>query len=274
MGLKNGMLLVFVLTQIFVFAQDSLSVNCKLMFEYPKRANATWELDAIENVYMCSEGVIDKYDSLGNLRFSQSIKSLGKPDQVAVINTMKLVAFSEEQQSICLFDNTLTKTIDCIDLGELNFLNIKTIAVSSRPQLLWLLDKVNSKLTLLNIQNSSVLLELENLAGMLDAENIIQIKENDNLLYLLDNKKGVYVFDMYGSLIDLFQFEGGEFMSLAGNSLLILKQDVIHVIDQVSLDHQVFACPVLNVDHFEIRGNSFFASDNENVYKFRIQIEK
>ena len=104
---KISLLVIVFLTSYSTFAQDSVSYTWDDKGTVTINENEVWALDAFENVYVSNNEVINKFDSEGELMFSQSIKSLGRMTQMVLINTMKLVHFSEEQQTLCYFDNTL-----------------------------------------------------------------------------------------------------------------------------------------------------------------------
>ena len=72
-----------------------------------------WNVDNLGNLYVIQNNFISKLDSSGKQTYSQSIKSLGRISEIEPINAMKLVLFSEEQQSICFLDNTLSLNGSC-----------------------------------------------------------------------------------------------------------------------------------------------------------------
>ena len=128
---------------------DSLKFEWKKSTVYDLKKDGVWAVDRIGNLYTASNRVINKYDTTGVLKFSQSIKSFGEVEQILPINSMKVVQFSEEQQTLCYLDNTLTQLSDCIDLADRGFVNGALVSYSARLDMVWIYDDVNSKLVLL-----------------------------------------------------------------------------------------------------------------------------
>ena len=77
------------------------SIVWRLEGEYKIGKNEVWSTDILGNVYITDQKVIEKYDSTGVKKFSQSVKSFGKITEIRPVNTMKLVLFSEDQQILC-----------------------------------------------------------------------------------------------------------------------------------------------------------------------------
>ncbi len=254
-----------------LMAQDTVRVEWELERTYKIDSADVWVIDGLENVYISHKGVINKYDSVGVLKFTQSIKSLGQIEQFLPINTMKLVHFSSDQQTLCFFDNTLTRSEDCIDLADHEIYNGTRVAVSSRPDKLWVVDNINSELTLLDIsQSKSQEIEIENLKGVLDLSGISDIIERDNRLYILDKRKGVYLFDIYGSLIKFLQFEGIRDIDALGQTLFMLDDSQLKVTNIRTADIQVLTLPQNDVIDFAVTNRALFLRTSSNVYKYRL----
>jgi len=255
----------------FSFAQDTVSVDWVLEHSYTVDSADTWSVDGLENVYISHKGVINKYDSVGVNKFTQSIKSLGKMEQFLPINTMKLVHFSSDQQTLCFFDNTLTRSQDCIDLAEHEIYNATRVAVSSRPDKLWVVDNINSELTLMDLtQNKNQEIQIENLRGVLDLNGISEIIERDNRLFILDEDRGVYLFDIYGSLIKFIQIKGIQDIDAIGQSLFMLDGSKLKVSNIRTADIQVLNLPQKDVIDFAVSNRAIFLRTKSNVYKYRL----
>ena len=180
-------------------AQDSLC-NWTLLKEYSLEKDAIWNTDVLENIYVVHNRMITKYDSTGVKKFSQSIKSLGQVKAIMPINTMKLVLFSEDQQVLCMLDNTLTMSENLIDLSEYSITSASLATISSQSDKIWILDQLNSRLLLLDLSGKMQFQEVRNLKGILNLNEISSIVESDNHLFLLSPGK-FYEFDMYGTLL-------------------------------------------------------------------------
>lgn len=242
--------------------------------QYKVADDAVWSTDGLENLYVSEFGLINKYDSIGKLKFSQSIKSLGYMKQLVPVNTMKLVHFSEEQQTLCYFDNTLSPLDDCIELSDQGIMNAIFVSESNQPNKIWVLDNLNSRLLLLSLDNLFQVQEIVNLKGILNIEEIDQVKERGNRLFILDRNSGVYVLDLYGTLLEKVSDEN--ILGIDGNEqmLFILKADRLEVKSLVTSDKWTFALPVEGISDFSYRNRFFFFKTKNTVHKFRLQFSQ
>lgn len=292
MKIKALILFLTVLSKTTCFGQDVIGFEGHLnntsylssdtvLYTWEKRvsyaldSNEVWSVDGIGNVFTSQEGVINKYDTIGGLRFSQSIKSMGNMSQLLPINSMKLVHFSEEQQTLCYLDNTLSPTDDCLELADRDIVNASMVAASSRPDLIWVFDNLNSKLILMALDNvSQKQQEIENLAGILDINNISQILERDSKLYLVDDHKGVYVFDIYGSLLNHYDQESINKIDARGQILYMLFDKVLKRTIYAADYQQIIPLPMEGITDFRYSNQHYYFRTSKHVHKFSIQITK
>jgi len=255
-------------------AQDSLGYQWKELQSYPVKQNEIWHIDVLEYYFTSDNGTINKYSLDGKLMFSQSIKSLGQIKDFVSINTSKLIHFSEEQQTLCYFDNTLTALDDCVDLADEGLVNVTMISASSQPNKVWVFDRFNSRLLLLSLNGLNQQQEIMNIIGTLDIKEVSQIKERGNRLFVVDPIKGVYIFDVYGSLIEfvpevgVIQVDGHE------KAMFTLHENELSVRFFDSGKSQSVALPIHGITGFMYRNQHFFFKANETVHKFELQISK
>lgn len=269
--------LILLLAVFFVFyskAQDSTNYYWSEKMTYPIDSSEVWAVDALEYMYISKTGVVNKFDSTGELKFNQSIKSLGKMEQLIPINTMKLVHFSSEQQTLCYFDNTLTQTSDCVELSDREIVNAKLVSASSRSGQIWVFDNLNSTLVLLSVEGNSQTQKIENLRGVLNINKITQIIERNNYLFLLDSEKGVYIFDLYGSLIDFKAVEGVRSIDAFENSLFMLTENELKI--SLLNDGSMLTTHLPDGNYYELKyvNQFFYLRTLSNVHKFTLQISE
>ena len=274
MRISGLILLLIVFFGFYTKAQDSINYSWNERILYPIDSTEVWTVDALGNVYISSAGVISKIDSAGVFKFGQSIKSLGKMEQLIPINTMKLVHFSAEQQTLCYFDNTLTQTSDCLELSDREIVNAKLVSASSRSDQIWVFDNLNSTLVLLSVDGTSQTQKIENLRGVLNINNITQIIERNNHLYLLDSEKGVYIFDLYGSLIDFKAVEGVRSIDAYENTLFMLTESELKIV--LLSDGSLLSTKLPDGNFHELKyiNQFFYLRSLSNVHKFTLQISE
>ena len=115
-----------------------------------------WVPDNVGNIYVYGSDILGKMSNGQLPSFSQSIKSVGEIEQILPVNALKTLLFSETQQQLCFIDNTLSINGSCIDLEEFNIQNALLCATSSRPNLIYVFDQINSTLFLIDINSCAV----------------------------------------------------------------------------------------------------------------------
>jgi hypothetical protein len=260
---------LFLLFTFSFLGQDSLSWT--ILKQYNIGEEEVWNVDLIGNVYLTNQKEIQKYDTTGKLMFKQSIKSMGKIADLESINTMKIVVFSEEQQSICFFDNTLSKSEECMDLANYNIVYSKLISVSGQPDKIWVMDQLNSKLHLLSLGKTMQSQEIVNTRGILELKNLLMMHEYNNQLLLLDYDKGLYFLDLYGSLVDFKPIKNITSAGVFNGKVLYLLDQKLFLIskDNKSIPIQV---PIEGILHFEILNDYVFLRTKNALLKYKVNI--
>lgn len=253
-----------------LFGQDSINYSWESRGVIQIGENDNWSVDAFENVFISDEGIINKYNNQQELLFSQSIRSLGRMTQLLMVNTMKLVHFSEDQQTLCYFDNTLSPMDDCVELSEEDIINASIVCSSNQPNKIWVLDNSNSTLNLLSLDRLNQKQQIKNLRGILDIGNVSQMLESGNRLYLLDKTKGIYVFDMYGSLLEFIKQESIQHFEVVGATLFTLVDNSL-IVRAVEKDGEfTINLPVDEVLELKEENKMFYLRTKKNVHKFSL----
>ncbi|MEI8116701.1 MAG: hypothetical protein WCH03_04120 [Flavobacteriia bacterium] len=172
-------LLLHLSFSILVFSQELTLVET---FTSPNPIN-TWTIDGQNNLLVVSENNIQKKAINGERRFNQTFKSLGNIQSISPINAMKILLFSDVQQSIAIVDKTLSQQGDIIDLSELGFSNVVFICASNRPNLIWVFDQFRSSLNLVDFQKSQILQSIQNVETK--GNSILEMKEYHDHFYVL-----------------------------------------------------------------------------------------
>ena len=241
---------------------------------YKINKGETWAVDLLENIYISSGEIIHKYDSTGNIIFSQSIKSLGNVTEIIPINTMKLLHFSEDQQTLCYFDNTLSFIDDCLDLSVEGIISAELICASNQPNKVWVVDNLNLTLHLLSLSNKQQSQIVRNLRGILDINKITQILERENKLFLIDNTKGIYILDLYASLIEFIDQKNILYLDVNEATIFILSDTDLFVKNLFTGDQLSINLPVDGIFELKYKNDFFYLRVNQNIYKYKLQLYK
>ncbi|MCO5260036.1 MAG: hypothetical protein M9916_07825 [Crocinitomicaceae bacterium] len=217
---KIALFLLTAIVQVNSYAQSIQEVK-----RYPIKEHSLWTVDGLNNIIISYRDRLTKMDTNGKILFDQSQKSLGKIDKIEVVNSLKLVGFSEAQQLLCFFDNSLTSFDKCVDLADYDLMSVSKIEVSGQSDKIWALDQVNSSLYLITMKGLMQNQLVKNIGGNLDIDQVSQMNEWNNTLFLLDKSKGIYLFDIYGTLFRFIELSNVKWMQYYNDYLICLKEN-------------------------------------------------
>ncbi len=266
--------IIGIVSMLFVFgvsAQDTTGIRLIEKSKIELDSSAYWNMDAIGNHLVSLNGTISKIDTSGKIQYTQSIRSYGETSAIVSINTMKLVHFSEEQQTLCFLDNTLTASENCIELADQSIINATFVSSSSQPNKIWVMDQLNSTLYQLPILGNDPTRQVGNLGGLLNFNTVHQIKEAGNKLYLLTSE-GIFVLDIYGSLIDVIRTENITYFDANESHLYMLNEGKLNIRHVRTGATTSIPLPIADVFQMKIVDGALFARTPENVHKFELQM--
>ena len=268
--MKSGFYILIFLWLAPAFGQDS--VAWKKDFEIPVSSQTGWAIDNFNNIYLAEKDLIVKIDPNGKPLFEQSLKKYGQVKTIDARNPMKILIFSEQQQSIFYLDNTLSKQENDIDLSEFDLSYVTQVSGSSQMDKIWTYDQDNSKIKLIT-QNKAQIIQLENTAGILDMKSIHRFFEQNDRLFIVDSLKGVFIFDIYGTLIQFLPEENVGWASAGEDYLYLLKGRRLEILNLVTLNKKTVELPIdESVVEFAVNQNTIFFRTADKIHKFSVQI--
>ena len=231
-----------------------------------------WNVDNLGNLYVVQNNSISKLDSSGKQTYAQSIKSLGAISEIEPINAMKLVLFSEEQQSVCFMDNTLSLNGNCKYFDDFDVKNAKLIATSNRPNLIWVLDEYRSTILLIDIVNDKIIQRVENMKGILnETADFVDLTEKDNFLYLTLANGKVFEFDQMLSETGVQLENFAQISSGKGQQAFYLNNNQINILNLSSNDTKSINSPEKNVFDFKIQGEFLYFRSERIISKYSVK---
>jgi hypothetical protein len=238
------------------------------------KAVSVWNIDELQNVYLIQGNTLIKCDSSGKQLFSQSIKSIGNVAQIEPINALKIAVFSEEQQSICLFDNTLTLNGECNYLDKYGIRNAKLIARSNRPNLFWIYDQFNSTLLLIDIISNKTIQKIDNIKGLIlkgEEENEVErIQEFNNHLYLFDSKETIYEFDQLMTLSGEFKKHSKK-TAFWDNQLIEMEGNKTWITSLINKEIKTYTSADRNPKELKIKGKFLYLNIENKILRFALK---
>lgn len=270
--MKNKLSIFFSILCFALIAQPKFQWIEKATYNIDSTDN--WTADVLGNVYISKRELVQKYDSIGNYKFSQSQKSVGRISSIQAINTMKMIVFSEEQQAMCFLDNTLTPYESCVNFEDQNIGNATKVAVSSQPDKFWVYDQLNSRLQLLSLVQISQAQEIENLKGLLNSIQIAFMFEHNSNLYIVDFSQGIYCLDMYGSLLNFIKKSNFKGFQVDVKFHYFIVEDSVLVIDNETNAEFKVNCPINELIDFKKIGNNYYFRTAKEIKKYQLLLEK
>jgi hypothetical protein len=251
-------------------AQDDPKISWQLKDSISCDSNAIWTIDWIGNLIMQQGGTIDKYDSTGHKLFSQSIKKLGNLHSITPVNAMKIALFSEDQQAVCILDNTLTLSQECIDLDRFDIQWASCFSSSGQQEKMWIFDELGNRLLLISTNNTNQFQEIKNVRGMLNSASIVEIEEIENRLFIKEDRGRLFEFDIYGSLSNVYEIQGAIDFEFRNGKVVFLEenQKQLRILDGYS--EILFDLPIQNVRKFKISGSYFFLQTVDKIFKYEV----
>jgi len=231
-----------------------------------------WNVDVLGNCYIVSEDEITKYDSLGRRKYVQSIKSIGEVQAIAIMNTMRIALFSEDQQVVCFFDNTLTPGDDCLDLNELELSNVTLVSTSVQSDKFWFYDAVNSVVRKYSLQSGGGFIqeqELINFKGLTGASELIWMKEIDNNLFLCCSDGTLIQIDQFGSLKRKFDHISSQF-DLSADFIFTQSANGLLVTDIKNNTTSTITCDLPSFDSFRVVGKNIYFKGVDKIFKYQL----
>ena len=238
------------------------------------KAVSVWNIDELQNLYLIQGSTLIKCDSSGKQLFSQSIKSIGNVAQIEPINALKIAVFSEEQQSICLFDNTLTLNGECNYLDKYGIRNAKLISRSNRPNLFWIYDQFNSTLLLIDIISNKTIQKVDNIKGLIlkgEEENEVEkIQEFNNHLYLFDSKETIYEFDQLMTLSGEFKKHSKK-IAFWENQLIEMEGNKTWITSLINKEIKTYTSTDRNPKDIKIKGKFLYMNIENKILRFALK---
>jgi len=236
-------------------------------------STAIWDIDPIHQSIIYQNQNIQKRDAKGQIMLQESIKSLGNIQKIDAQNPLKIVLFSEDQQSVCFLDNALALQGDCIYLSDLNVSLAASVSASIQTDRIWIYDEPNSKIELITLRNGQGQL-VQNVKGLLNMKSIVNIQEIDNRLFLFDEENQVAWFDQFGNFIDVATLPPNKpiypiqdyFLIADGKNIQALNIDA-EPVSVFFVGDSLLDSPILKM---EVSGERLYLQTQKRLYCYKI----
>ena len=218
--------------------------------------------DHIGRVYLMQGYELFLYSEEGQLLYQFSDLSRGEIEQLDVRNPLKLLLFYPGYAQIAFLDNTLSATLDIVELSQLQ-LDLAQLACTSFDNGFWVYDPVSFRLVRFD-QGLNITNEVSNINMLIGAEtNPTQLMEHDSWLYMYDAEYGIFVFDSFGTYIKSIPIPGAKSISVRSNGIFLEFENRLVKYDDLSLQQMEIELPITDYRSVRIEKKKlFFLTEN------------
>ncbi len=259
-----SILLFITAFSIFSYAQETE----ELIATINEKAK-TISSDRMGNLYLINDYSIKKYDRQGKLIKEYNSKKYGTIHSIDATDPHKILVFFQEYATVLTLDNYLSPIGNSIDLNQLGYDKVSTIA-RSRDGGFWIYDKVSQKIFRLDSRwekkYESVMIT-QWFGNRLYPTEMVEMNDR---LYLNDPKFGLFVFDHFAAFDKKINLKQLNQIQVLDNTLYFVMNGEFCIFHIAKLAR---ACKEnegdVVIQQARIEKNRFYTSDGTEIKIFK-----
>jgi len=228
-----------------------------------------WTSDEWGQLYQWKDNTVWLQNEQNQEPFQETYKILAEISEVQAISGLRALIYSEGQQMMGIVDNTLQLKEGLLAFFDFNFSSISEIAISNRPDFIWLFDQYRERLILFNINTAQSVQLVDNCFGGNNDAQIVQFFEyQQNLICLLKDGR-FYAFDRNLTLVKKMDLAPN--LSLFGykNDIWLQDQNWIEKLGP-SIHSSRIELPITNYRQLQILQDRFYFQQGAKIKVFRL----
>jgi hypothetical protein len=230
-----------------------------------------WTSDEWGQLYQWKGNTIWLQQNQNQVPFQETFKILGEITDIQAISGLRALVYSEGQQMMGIMDNTLQLKEGLMAFFDFDFSNITQVAISNRPDFIWLFDQYRERLILFNINTAQAVQLVDNCFGGIQDAQIIQFFEfQQNLICHLSDGR-FYEFDRNLTLVKK--------LTLTPNLTLFGYQNEIWLQDQnwieklkPSIHSSRIVMPTQNYQQLQVLQDRFYFQQGRKISVYRLKM--
>lgn len=230
-----------------------------------------WTSDEWGQLYQWKDNTVWLQQNQNQVPFQETYKILGEITDIQAISGLRALVFSVGQQMMGIMDNTLQVKEGLLAFFDFNFSNITQVAISNRPDFIWLFDQYRERLILFNINTAQAVQLVDNCFGGIQDAQIIQFFEfQQNLICHLSDGR-FYEFDRNLTLVKK--------LTLTPNLTLFGYQNEIWLQDQnwieklkPSIHSSRIVMPTQNYQQLQVLQDRFYFQQGRKISVYRLKM--
>ena len=234
-------------------------------------SNYSWTSDEWGQLYQWKNNTIWLQQHLNPKPFQETYKTLGEITSLQPINGLRALVFSEGQQMLGVVNNTLQLNEELLALYDFNFSNIAHVAISERPDFVWLFDQYRERLVLFQINTAQVVQVVDNCFGGLDEAKIVQFFEYQQHLFCLLNDGRYFEFDRNLTLVKKLTIAQNCFLFGYQNELWLLERNQIEKLGP-SFHSAPIELPTQNYQQLQVLQDRFYFQQGAQIKVYRLKM--
>jgi hypothetical protein len=228
----------------------------------------TFEIDLSGNIYAVDDtDRILKIDTAGRLAYKVVNPNLGKLHSIDAGNPFKLFTFYRDQQTIIMYDNTLSE-IQRIVLAKWGLHDV-TAACLSADNAIWLFEGTTRKLMKMSETGDALLTS--------DPFDIIrpasmrpdQLVDTDQWLLARQESQPIAIFNDFGNFISQLEAPDQRF-SVASSNIVFWNENLIRRYTLASGRENSMSLKFNPAQHMHLYNDAYIASDAKGIYMLKI----
>ena len=230
-----------------------------------------WTSDEWGQLYQWKDNTVWLQQNQNQVPFQETFKILGEITDIQAISGLRALVYSEGQQMMGFMDKTLQVKEGLLAFFDFDFSNITQVAISNRPDFIWLFDQYRERLILFNINTAQAVQLVDNcFEGIQDAQIIQFFEFQQNLICHLSNGR-FYEFDRNLTLVKK--------LTLTPNLTLFGYQNEIWLQDQnwieklkPSIHSSRIVMPTQNYQQLQVLQDRFYFQQGRKISVYRLKM--
>lgn len=230
-----------------------------------------WTSDEWGQLYQWKANTVWLQQNQNTVPFQETFKILAEISEVQPISGLRALLFSEGQQMMGIVDNTLQLKDGLLAFFDFDFSSISKVAISNRPDFIWLFDQYRERLILFNINTAQAVQVVDNCFGGIQDAQIVQFFEyQQNLICHLSDGR-FFEFDRNLTLVKKLTLTPDLTLFGYQNDIWLQDQNWIEKI-KPSFQSSRIELPIQNYQQLQVLQDRFYFQQGQKISVYRLKM--
>ena len=230
-----------------------------------------WTSDEWGQLYQWKANTVWLQQNQNTVPFQETFKILAEISDVQPISGLRTLLFSEGQQMMGIVDNTLQLKDGLLAFFDFDFSSISKVAISNRPDFIWLFDQYRERLILFNINTAQAVQVVDNCFGGIQDAQIVQFFEyQQNLICHLSDGR-FFEFDRNLTLVKKLTLAPDLTLFGYQNDIWLQDQNWIEKI-KPSFQSSRIELPIQNYQQLQVLQDRFYFQQGQKISVYQLKM--